>query len=67
MTSDEARVIATDELERAKELNASHEHAESAKRAKLASVILDLCYQLEERQRPITTAEAERKLAKAKK
>jgi hypothetical protein len=47
MTPDDARALAEAELENAKSLNASHEHPESLKRAKLAGVILDLCQQLE--------------------
>lgn len=47
MTIDEARHTATSTLIEAQMLNASHEHAESLKRGKLASIILDLCYQLE--------------------
>jgi hypothetical protein len=47
MTPEDARAIAEAELEAAKSLNASHEHPESLKRAKLAGVILDLCTQLD--------------------
>jgi hypothetical protein len=47
MTPEDARALAEAELEHAKSLNASHEHPESLKRAKLAGVILDLCAQLD--------------------
>jgi hypothetical protein len=48
MTPEDARILAEAELEAAKSLNASHEHPESLKRARLAGVILDLCHQVEE-------------------
>ncbi len=47
MTTHDARLLAELEIERAQQLNASHEHAESVKRATLAQVILDLCNQLD--------------------
>ncbi len=51
MTTDDARSIALETQEQMRSLNATHEHPDSLKRGRLAGIILDLCDQLDARDR----------------